>query len=193
MTEQPLLILDVDGVILDFVSSFSKYMKDLGFKQNLDSKQDDWYMRDWFLTDDGDTVDPKDYVTEFSSKPRYIEPLSGAYHLRSFLGYAKGLDYKVITLSACSKVWEESRVSQLDGMFPNLIDDHHIIGNYFTKHDYIKEFLHHDKRILVEDNWDNAISCSSVADSYLFNRSYNITFGDNDKIKRINMWREIEL
>lgn len=179
-----ILLTDVDDVLLTFHSSFSKYLETYkGFKK---IKSDCYKFSEMY---DFDPTLEINYINEFAKSYHFanLQPFGEA---EKYLKKIKDNNWYIVAITAVDNDDDLliKRKINLKCVLGNVIDEIHMIGTRKSKLNKLKEFK---KTIFIDDNTKHIEEgIEANHDVLLMSRPYN-TFYYNEKVKRVNNWKEI--
>lgn len=183
-TKKPVLLTDVDGVILDWVKTFGEFAVSKGFTLRMESPLT-WEMSEWF----GATSEQiKSMITEMNSSEIFarIPAFPDAQNVLPQLAEK----YDLVAITSCSNdpLTIQRRVKNLQ-----LVDvrfkEVHCLNFNETKKTLLSAY---PTTIWVEDRFEGAESGVETGHkSVLINRSYNLN-QYHQKIIKVDSWHQIQ-
>jgi uncharacterized HAD superfamily protein len=183
-SKKPVLLTDVDGVILDWVKTFGEFAVSKGFKLNMPHPTS-WEMNEWF----GATTEQiRALITEMNSSEIFerIPAFTDAQKVLPQLAEK----YDLVAITSCSNdpITHQRRVKNLE-----LVDvkfkEVHCLNFNESKKTLLKEY---PTTLWVEDRFEGAESGVETGHkSFLINRSYNL-HQHHAKIVKVDSWHQIQ-
>jgi hypothetical protein len=181
-----IILTDVDGVLVNWNSSFENFMKNLGFELKNNSC---YLLSDRFGIKEEQI---KELYNEFQNGTRikHLEPIFDAplYVKKIF----KEFGYRLVCVThiGSSPSICDNRVNNLLGIYGNAIQDVICLDRSISKKETLNKYFLKD-RIWVEDYIPNAIIGDSMGlKTFLLNYEYN-QYEIPQTIRRVDGWSEI--
>lgn len=182
-SKKPVLLTDVDGVILDWVKTFGEYAVSRGFTLRMEHPKT-WEMTEWF----GATTEQiRELISDMNSSAIFesIPAFPDAQKVLPIL--AEKYDLVAITSCSSDALTVERRIKNLE-----LIDvkfkDVHCLDFNVSKKDLLSAY---PTTLWVEDRFEGAESGVETGHkSFLINRSYNLN-QFHQKIVKVDSWHQI--
>lgn len=183
-----LILTDVDGVLLDWIGGFEKYMKSNYGLETVDASSYDIDKRFGITTSDGGFS----YIQDFNHSP-LIGQLDPQRDAQFFVRKMVQLGYQFIVITSLSKrdTSCNDRIENLNRVFGDgAFEDFVFLDIGEHKVDALKRF-EGTGLPWIEDLPKNALDgLSAGLDTYLVNQTYNTTFEHSD-IKRVENWSQL--
>lgn len=155
--EADYLLLDCDGVMLNFTKGFQPFAEmKIGRKLNIDDIVD-FDLSKWTGVTPEENLE---MITEFMATEAYsqLEPYDGALELLD-AARAAGMITEIITSAANGPRHSEMRHTNVGAAFGDRISYTHIVGMAGSKHALLSSY---PKATWVEDNFNNAIMGAEI-------------------------------
>lgn len=183
-----LILTDVDGVLLDWIGGFEKYMKSNYALETIDPSSYDIDKRFGITTTDGGFS----YIQDFNHSP-LIGELEPQRDAQFFVRKMVQLGYQFIVITSLSKRDTSCnlRIENLNRVFGDgAFEDFVFLDIGEHKVDALARF-EGTGLPWIEDLPKNALDGHSVGlDTYLVNQTYNTEFA-HETIKRVDNWSQI--
>jgi FMN phosphatase YigB (HAD superfamily) len=180
------LLTDVDGVLLDWLSSFKEFIVAKGL-QTRPGEPHDWKLEHWIRGATQRSI--TDLVIEFNETPAFgkLKPYGDALtYLKVFC--SKG--YKIVAITACSSEPQvaKARIDNLNNCFgSNIFTAIHCLDLGCGKADVLDLY---PPSIWVEDRWEYAIAGANIGHrTFIIDRPHNQ--GTDSRITRVQDWVEL--
>lgn len=174
------IILDVDGVLLDWCQGFRKFHESI---HDFTSEcPDNWDLKSWVNHDDVYSL-----VKEFNKSPMF-----GKLNKINNVDLIHQNKYKIIALSSCVvpghyEFQYKERVENLNTLFPNSIHDVVLLELNESKKDVISKYPI-ENTIFIDDGEKNIREISNLGyKSYLYKQSHNQHVTDLNMIEYIRL------
>lgn len=185
-----IILVDCDGVILDWEPAFTRWMMNIGYQRNRDS-DGEYKIHKRFKV--GRDIRTLDLVTEFNESPAIgtLKPLRDAVEYIRRLHFEHGYKFHCITSLSTHPVSQAYRQKNLDevfgaGIFERLVclptgsDKDNVLAEYRDSGCY-----------WLEDKYDNAVAgVNAGLQSLLMKHSYN-EFFNHPKIRMVENWQHV--
>jgi len=161
MENKPLIVVDVDEVLLHYIQPFLSYCKSLGWEVCPNSEQDSYDMTSWFSEHDIWGVMTRDelvcLINEFNDYPRALPPLEWSQDMLHDIKYSAD----IIALSSFggTEQTKQFRKDYLNVLYPDVFKDIILIGLGECKKKYLEELK---PDIYVEDSLQHATSAKEL-------------------------------
>lgn len=183
-----LILTDVDGVLLDWIGGFEKYMKATYNLETIDASSYDIDHRFGIMTTDGGFS----YIEEFNHSP-LIGQLDAQRDAHFFVRQLVNVGYKFVVITSLSKNDDscDARIKNLETIFgEDAFHDFVFLDIGERKNDALKRF-EGTGLPWIEDLPKNAMDGLNVGlETYLVDQSYNTDFAHPD-IKRVDNWSQL--
>jgi hypothetical protein len=183
MEKKQVLLTDLDGVSVDWLSGFAKFMElELGHKaEHLNPLN--FTMIDIFPNLEKPYVHVRDYqhTDYYKNAPAYV----GAYESYKVL---KDMGVNIVAVTSCGtdKKIKENRIYNLESNFPNIFDEVHMLE---IGEDKSKILSNYRSSKFIDDQIANVIAGSKTGhESYLWDMSYNTKEVLPEKAFRMKNW-----
>ena len=181
---KPLIITDVDDVLLDWLKSFKRFLKTKNIETNTPELMN-WDLRTWVKALPEEILP---LVREFNNSKAFakIPALEDAKEVLPRL--RRSHDFVAVTACARDEKTVRQRKNNLEILGIDFKDIHCVeIGE--DKSEILKNY---PESIWVEDKYEGALQGVKVGHkSFLINRSYNL-HQNHDSLTKVSCWREIE-
>jgi len=181
--KKKLILTDIDGVVLDWLSGFITFLEKKGVKVKPDVEQMMWNLSEWIECDNVDAL-----VLEFNSSEGFktLMPYEDA---EWFMPKLANL-YEFVAITSCSDTEEaiNSRKTNLYSVFGNFFKEIHCLPLQADKTPYLEKYK---DAIWIEDVHINAVKGQRAGhETFLITRPWN---KDHEwpEIYRVNGWAEI--
>jgi uncharacterized HAD superfamily protein len=182
--KKPILLTDVDGVLLDWVKTFGEYAKAQGYNLRQEHPTT-WEMTEWFGADI-DTI--RRLITEMNSSKIFAEipPFEDAMKVLPKL--AEKYDLVAITCCSDDATTVARRKKNLEVLKVDF-KDVHCLKFTESKKDLLSSY---HTTLWVEDRFEGAKSGVETGHkSFLINRPYNL-HENHDEIVKVDSWHQIQ-
>lgn len=185
-----LIVTDIDGVCLDYVNSFIKWVKsEYGWSLNPESNYDKYSMESWFIGGNSNHKMTKEdfirLITEYNSQPRVIPPVE---HSQEALKRLKERGNTIVALSSFggNHSTRQFRKEYLEMLFPKIFDKIILLDLGVCKKEELKKLK---PDFFIEDHKEHAEKAAGLGiTTFLIRTSYN--YGAEDVIY-VDNWNEI--
>lgn len=182
-----LILVDADGVLLDWTYSFAWWMNKKGFTV---VREDTYDLGEWFGID---TADAMRYVAEFNGSYalRNLPPYKDAMKYVRKLHVDHGYIFHCITAMSEDPDAKKLRTNNLEHLFGSTVfDDVIAVGIGASKEEALEPYR--DSGCLwVEDKMENAVLGHEMGlESVIMMQAHNQTF-EHDEIKKVYNWKDI--
>lgn len=165
------LILDCDGVLLNWIGGFTAYASHRLGKDLASTEQDDFDLSAWLgLTGDETDAMIGDFNQGDGGHFGRLDPLPGA---REALAAAHSRGRPIFVVTSCSTLPQviASRKANLRAVFGDIFSDIHCLDLHLDKSPVLREL---GPGTWVEDKFENAIAGADIGlTSYLIRYDYN--------------------
>ena len=179
------VILDVDGVTLDWASGFACFMQDKGFSLSTSPNViKDQAMSDLF----SDCSNPLSYIAKYQASDSYLK-IKPYFGVKDYLKELKG-EANVFFLSSCitDNETKKMRLAQLEEHFKGLYKDAFILPLGKSKKEILSKF---NNAVYVDDFPTVALEAKEAGcKTFLQSRSYNRNIAIN--LPRINYLSDLD-
>lgn len=182
--KKPVLLTDVDGVLLDWVKTFGQFAEKSGHTLRMENPTT-WEMNEWFGADSNEI---RRLITEMNSSPLFAElpPFMDAMKVLPEL--AEKFDLVAITCCSNDEVTIARRKKNLE-VLKVPFKDVHCLNFTDSKKDLLNAY---DKTLWVEDRFEGAKSGVETGHkSFLINRTYN-QHETHSEIVKVDSWHQIQ-
>jgi len=184
--KEKVILTDCDGVLVDWVHGFKKWMKSKGHKPVVSDTYDMEIMFDMTR------AETKKLVKSFneSAEMRYLSPLRDAIKYVRKLHEEHGYVFRCITSMSLNQAAYRLRKQNLDQLFgPTIFEELVCLDTGADKDEALEQYRGSDM-YWVEDKPQNAdLGVALGLDSLLISHSFNADYtGD---AKRVQNWKEI--
>mgnify|MGYP005994354423 CR=1 FL=1 len=166
-----LLVVDVDGVCLDWHSGFISWVEEEhGILLDKSSSKASYDMETWFEGNMSKDLF-KQLVVAYNSSPRVLKPLE--YSQDVLINISRWLDWDVVALTAFGScpIQSKFREEYLQVLYKDIFSEVIVLGLGASKKDKLKELK---PDLFVEDNIQHAESARDVGvKSVLLEKTYN--------------------
>jgi hypothetical protein len=179
------LISDVDGIALDWLQGFSKYMESIGYK-SLHDKPSFYSMEDIFPT----LEKPYKHIMDFQHSDFYKD-LTAYQDAKENYAKLHELGVKIVFLSSCGETEhiKNTRLAQLEREFSGKFDDIILLPLNASKLDTLSKF--EKGNVFVDDLMAHSIDAAKIGHkSFLKNMSYNVN-EEGSGVARVDDLKEI--
>ena len=181
---KPIILTDIDGVVLDWVGALKIFLQHSGIKTATPDPTE-WHLDKWILA-----PNPNKVIDNFNKTAMFgkLRPFVDAKYMIPKLSNS----FTFVGITSCSSDEETvvRRFNNIEDIFPGIFYNIHFLDLGDSKTDALNEYA---PTIWVEDNTSNALAgAHSGHECFLINRSYNV----NDKpdgVKKIDSWHDIYL
>ena len=187
MMKEKVILTDCDGVLVDWVHGFTKWMIKSGFE-----RQDNVTSYDMELMFGIDRNDCKKLVTHFneSAQMRYLSPLRDAIKYVRKLHEEHGYVFRCITSMSLDPSAAKLRTQNLAELFgPTVFEEVVCLDTGADKDDALEQYRD-SECYWVEDKPENAdLGVALGLNSLLVSHGFNA--GDKGQATRVQNWKEI--
>lgn len=182
-----IILTDVDGVLLNWVDGFERYMSDTHGLTTIDTSDYDLAIRYGI---------PSNQVfahIEAFNHSDAIGSLTPDWEADLYIRQFIDLGYRFHAITSLSKLDSacQLRIQNLQNVFGDVFDDFVFLDIGEKKTDVLERYRDHGYRCWVEDLPANAVDGHNVGlETFLMHQSYNSDF-DHPGIKRVNGWKDI--
>jgi uncharacterized HAD superfamily protein len=180
-----LILVDIDGVVLDWVASFKDFMIDLGHKP-VKENPSSYCFSNWFNLDSKEILE---LIYQFNESENFsnLEALGKSRDI--LLKLRNEHDFSFVAITKCGRELSKKREINLN----------QVLGEDFFSEIHCLDFDECKKELLakypssywIEDNYKNALIGLEVGHrSVLINTSYN-QVNCNNPILRVDCWNSI--
>lgn len=173
------ILIDCDGVILDWENGFHSYMKSLGYLKN---NNNGWLESQYDL----DQSVVRKHIREFNQS-NCIENLVSIEDAVYYMQELKKLNYKFVCITSLShdNSIQERRLKNFEKLFgKDFFEDIIFLDTYSPKDDMLKKYAN-TGYWWIEDNISNAVVGKSLG-------LRSILFGkENDEVESCSCWKEV--
>ena len=184
-----IILTDVDGVLLDWVSMFTTWMYERGFRVNPD-KHHLYTIGDWYGLSDEEIMP---IVREFNGSAAigFFSPLPKAKEYVQIIHHTYGYRFHAITSMGTCKYAKRLREENLKSIFGDEVFTKFIFFDVnHCKKDALK--LYAPGTIWVEDKPENAVVGHQLGlRSVLMNHGHNTGYPIPKEIPRADTWEDI--
>jgi uncharacterized HAD superfamily protein len=184
---EKLILVDCDGVLLDWQYSFLKWMKDRGYNPTT------YDQYDMAKTFDISKVKAKEYCEYFNQSAAigWLTPFRDAVKYVRKLHEEHGFVFHCITSLSTDKYAGKLRTKNLEALFGKKVFEEVICLECGGDKDEALLPYKNTGCVWVEDKPENAVLGMSLGlDSFLIEHEHNKNFHDDD-IKKVANWKEI--
>lgn len=175
---RPLLLTDVDGVLLDWIRGFKEFYMDLGYV--FTSPDPTNFPLTGWIEGVNDPAEIMNLLSGFNHSKEFsqLKPTTGA---RQFIS-AVAKDYDIIAITACSDRVAGARRANLEAVFGTVFNTIHCLNLGESKYKILSKYK---PSIWIEDNVSGAdAGVLARHDAYLLDKEWNQGELDPD-IKRV--------
>ena len=171
---KPLLVVDIDGVVLDWHDAFIEYCETFDWSIDKGGDYSSYNMNTWFMPHnewghDMSQERLEDLVRRFNSYPRVLKPLKNSVKYLDLLSY----QYDIVALTSFTDCFEMSKFRRdyLEVLFPDVFKDVIILELGECKKETLGELM---PDIYVEDHRGHAESAIDLGiETILLSTTYN--------------------
>lgn len=177
------LLTDLDGVSLNWLDGFCRYMENVQGHQAIHQSPENFSMIDIFP----ELEKPYVHITDYHHSEFYrdIKPYTG-----SIDGYEtlRDMGVEIIAITSCGeeKKVQDYRMGHIDKYFGHVIDDAILLPLGVSKEEALSKF---DNSVFIDDQMINAIAGAKTNhDSFIWDMSYNKKEEQPLDVKRAYNW-----
>jgi 5'(3')-deoxyribonucleotidase len=183
-TKKPVLLTDVDGVVVDWVKTFGEFVTSKGFTLQFEHPQT-WGMTEWFNASANQITE---LITEMNSSEIFarIPIFPDAQKVLPQLAEK----YDLVAITSCSNdaltiARRKRNLEMIDVKFKEV----HCLNFNESKKDWLKSY---PTTVWVEDRFEGAeCGVETGHKSILINRPYNLN-QSHQKIIKVDSWYQIQ-
>lgn len=180
------ILVDVDGCILDWLSTFVEYMQDEGYSTHSD-EPDQYDLESFFNIPRDEVLDRIQQFNDGHWRFGTLKPYEDAIEAMSLLSK---LGYSFVAVTSCSAEPEVAnlRKANLYNVYGDIFKTVHCIGLHANKTELLRQY---SPTFWIEDRTPHAIEGAKAGHkAILIDRPWNQGEGDNT-IQRCMNWAEI--
>jgi FMN phosphatase YigB (HAD superfamily) len=186
----PLILTDVDDVLLQWCQGFKTFVESHGFKV-LEPHPKVWSMEQWVMRDNGQSIGKEitmQLVRRFNHSHEFgkLKPYRDA---QKTLRDLKNKGYHVVAISSCTDCPEavQKRKKNIEEYFLDMVDLVVCLPLGADKHQVLSEIK--NRCIFVDDNPQNVVCAERIGHrGLLMHRPWNASFTE---VSRIRSWNDV--